>query len=186
MSGNTHFAKHGDDAGAALTSEVDGLLHQAVQAANLTVKPSDDVSAVRIFNDLPATGIDGGFMVELGDFHAGETRRVLLEIDVPAIAQLGLARCASWSSDGSTSSLMKSQVASISVSVNVVPGDEAAGRTQNAEVRTELAVPTSSAHQARSVRRASGRQCGRREPRCSTRALRSPGGARPAPLRRRT
>ena len=47
---------------------------------------------MRLFNDLPATGIEGGFMVELGDFHAGETRRVLLEIDVPAIAELGLAQ----------------------------------------------------------------------------------------------
>ena len=34
---------------------------------------------------------------------------------------------------------MKSQVASIPISVNVVPGDEAAGRTQDAEVSTELA-----------------------------------------------
>ena len=30
-------------------------------------------------------------MAELGDFHGGETRRLLLEIDVPAIAGLGLA-----------------------------------------------------------------------------------------------
>ena len=138
-SGNTHFAEHGDDAGAALASEVDGLLQQAVQAASLTVKPSDEVSAVRIFNDLPATGIDGGFMVELGDFHAGETRRVLLEIDVPAIAQLGLAQVCELELRWVDIESMKSQVASIPVSVNVVPGDEAAGRTQNAEVSTELA-----------------------------------------------
>jgi Ca-activated chloride channel family protein len=138
-SGNTHFAEHGDDAGAALASEVDGLLQQAVQAANLTVKPSDEVSAVRLFNDLPATGIDGGFMVELGDFQAGETRRVLLEIDVPAITQLGLAQVCELELRWVDIESMKSQLASIPVSVNVVPGDEAAGRTRDAEVSTELA-----------------------------------------------
>jgi len=138
-SGNTHFAEHGDDAGAALASEVDGLLQQSVQAASLTVKPSDEVSAVRLFNDLPATGIDGGFMVELGDFHAGETRRILLEVDVPAITQLGLAKVCDLELRWVDIESMKSQVASIPVSVNVVPGDEAAGRTQDAEVSTELA-----------------------------------------------
>ena len=82
--GNASFAEQGDEAGAALASEVDGLLDQAVQAASLTVRPSSDVEAVRLFNDLPATAIEDGFMAELGDLHAGETRRVLLEIDVPA------------------------------------------------------------------------------------------------------
>jgi Ca-activated chloride channel homolog len=137
--GNAHFAEQGDDAGAALASEVEGLLQQAVQAASLTVRPTDEVSAVRLFNDLPAAGIDGGFMVELGDFHAGETRRVLLEIDVPAVAELGLAKVCELELRWVEIESMKSQVASIPVSVNVVPGDEAAGRTQDTEVSTELA-----------------------------------------------
>ena len=33
--GNTHFAEHADDAGAAVASEVDDLLDQVVQAATL-------------------------------------------------------------------------------------------------------------------------------------------------------
>src|SRR4051794_35861332 len=86
--GNASFAEHGDDAGAALASEVEGLMAQAVQAASLTVKPSDHVAAVRLFNDLPATAIEDGFMVELGDLYAGETRRILLEINVPALQGL--------------------------------------------------------------------------------------------------
>lgn len=138
-SGNTHFAEHGDDAGAALASEVDGLLEQAVQAASLTVRPTGDVSAVRLFNDLPATTIEGGFMVELGDFHAGETRRILLEIDVPEIASLGLSRICDLELRWVDIDSMKSEFATLPISVNVVPGDEAAGRTQHPEVTTELA-----------------------------------------------
>ena len=51
--GNAHFAISGDEAGGQLASEVDGLLEQSVQAVSLTVRPSDAVSQVRLFNDLP-------------------------------------------------------------------------------------------------------------------------------------
>jgi Ca-activated chloride channel homolog len=90
--GNTHFAEEGDTAAAALASEVDGLLEQVVQAASLTVKPSGAVESVTLFNDLATAPVDGGFMVELGDFHAGEQRKLLLEIEVPGMAALGLAQ----------------------------------------------------------------------------------------------
>ena len=90
--GNAHFAEQGDSAGAAVASEVEGLLEQVVQAASLTVRPTGDVAAVRLFNDLPGGAIEGGFMAELGDLYAGETRRLLLEIDVPAMPGLGLAQ----------------------------------------------------------------------------------------------
>lgn len=137
--GNASFAEHGDDAGAALASEVDGLMSQTVQAASLTVRPSEEVAAVRLFNDLPAAVIEGGFMVELGDLNAGETRRVLLEIDVPAVAGLGLAQVCELELRWVDLQSMQSQLASFPVSVNVVPGDEAAGRTANTTVTTELA-----------------------------------------------
>jgi Ca-activated chloride channel homolog len=137
--GNAHFAEHGDDAGAKLASEVDGLLEQSVQAASLTVRPSDAVSEVRLFNDLPASEIDGGFMAELGDLTGGESRRLLLEIDVPAIAGLGLAEICQLELRWVDVEAMNSQVANLPVNVNVVPGDEAAGRTRDAEVETELA-----------------------------------------------
>jgi len=90
-SGNTHFATDGDGAGAALASEVDGLLEQTVQAASLTVRPGPKVPAVRLYNDLPTAAIDGGFMVELGSLGSAQQRRLVLEIDVPAMAALGLA-----------------------------------------------------------------------------------------------
>lgn len=137
--GNAAFAEHGDDAGAALAAEVDGLLAQAAQATSLTVRPSGDVSEVRLFNDLPATAIEDGFMAELGDLYAGETRRVLLEIDVPALSGLGLRQVCELELRWVDIASMESKLVSIPISVNVVPGDEAAGRTENPQVRTELA-----------------------------------------------
>jgi Ca-activated chloride channel homolog len=137
-SGNAHYAETGDDAGAHLGSEVDGLLEQTIQAASLTVKPDEAVSAVRLFNDLPVSEITGGFMAELGDLTGGETRRVLLEIDVPALGELGLAQVAELELRWVEIDTMKSRLATRPVNVNVVPGDQAAGRVKDPEVETEL------------------------------------------------
>ena len=71
--------------------------------ASLTVRPSEEIAAVRLYNDLPVSPIDGGFMVELGNLHAAEQRRLILEADVPAIGGVGLARSAISSCAGSTS-----------------------------------------------------------------------------------
>ena len=54
--------------------------------------PTGAVEAVTLLNDLATAPVDGGFMVELGDFYAGEQRKLLLEIEVPAMAALGLAQ----------------------------------------------------------------------------------------------
>ena len=137
--GNTHFAEESDTAAAALASEVDGLLEQVVQAASLTVRPTGAVESVTLFNDLSTAPVDGGFMVELGDFVSGEQRKLLLEIEVPAMAGLGLAQVCELELQWVELSTMDTHKVSIPVSVNVVPGDEAAGRVPNPTVRTERA-----------------------------------------------
>jgi Ca-activated chloride channel family protein len=135
--GNTHFAEEGDTAAAALASEVDGLLEQVVQAASLTVRPTGAVESIALFNDLPTVGVEDGFMVELGDFVSGEQRKLLLEIEVPAMAALGLAQVCELELLWFELATMSTKKITIPVSVNVVPGDQAAGRTANPVVVTE-------------------------------------------------
>jgi Ca-activated chloride channel family protein len=135
--GNTHFAEEGDTAAAALASEVDGLLEQVVQAASLTVRPTGAVDSIALFNDLPTVGVEDGFMVELGDFLSGEQRKLLLEIEVPAMAALGLAQVCELELLWFELATMSTKKITIPVSVNVVPGDQAAGRTANPVVVTE-------------------------------------------------
>src|SRR5215218_5936173 len=137
--GNTHFAEEGDTAAAALASEVDGLLEQVVQAASLTVRPTGDVESVALFNDLPTVGVPDGFMVELGDFISGEQRKLLLEIEVPAMAALGLAQVCELELQWVELATMNTQKVTIPVTVNAVPGDEAVGRIANPVVATERA-----------------------------------------------
>ena len=136
--GNSHFAENGDEAGAHLAGEVEGLLEQVIQAASLTVKPTGDVSGIRLYNDLPTSEIKDGFMVELGELVSEEKRRLLFEIDVPDIAALGLAQVCEIELRWVETGTMESKVVTIPVNVNVVPGDEAAGRIANPEVITEL------------------------------------------------
>jgi Ca-activated chloride channel family protein len=137
--GNTHFAEEADAAGAAIAAEVDHLLDQVLQAANLTVRPSGEVEAIRLFNDLPVVPIEDGFVIELGDFYSGETRKLLLEVDVPAMSELGLAQIAELELRYVEVGSLEAEAVTLPVHVNVVPGDAAAGRIPNPTVRSELA-----------------------------------------------
>ncbi len=136
--GNSHFAENADEAGAKLAGEVEGLLEQVAQAASLTVRPSDTVSQVRLFNDLSVSQISGGFMVELGELVADENRKLLFEIDVPDIKTLGPAQVCELELRWVDTETMESKLATIPVNVNVVPGDQAAGRVKDNEVETEM------------------------------------------------
>lgn len=137
--GDTHFAEEPDAAASALREGVDGLLDASVQAATLTIRPTGAVAGVRLFNDLPVTPIAGALMVEVGDLYAGETRKLLLAFDVPAMPGLGLATVAEIELAYVELPDLTSHTITLPVQVNVVPGDEAAGRTRDPKVVTEVA-----------------------------------------------
>lgn len=138
--GNAHFAEEPDTAGALLAGELTGVLAQTVQAAHLTIRPADAVAEVAMLNDLPAQPLaDGGVMVELGDFYGDEQRKLVLQFTVPAIAALGLAQIAEVELQYVELPAMKTHTVTVPVHVNVVPGDEAAGRVANPTVSTEVA-----------------------------------------------
>lgn len=136
--GNHEFAEHGDAAAAVLAGEVEGLLSKTVQAASLLVKPAGPVAQVTVWNDLPSQAVEGGIMVELGDLWAGEQRKLVLTFAVPASSALGLAQVATLELRYVALPDFAEQTVSIPVHVNVVPGDQAAGRIPDPRVQTEL------------------------------------------------
>ncbi len=138
-SGNHHFAENPDKAGAAMASEVGELLTKAVQAASLLITMEPAVALLRLFNDLPAHQIgDGQVMVELGDLYSGEQRKLLLRLGIPAMAALGLAQIATLELRYVELPALVEQVVTLPVQVNVVPGDEAAGRIVDPTVHSEV------------------------------------------------
>lgn len=137
--GNHVFAADPDAAGAAIAHEVDGLLDKVVQALSLTVKFEPAVQFLRLYNDLPAQQIgDGTVMIELGDLYAEEARKVLLKLRVPALAALGLAKVATLELSYVELPGLIEHLASLPINVNVVPGDEAAGRVPHPAVQSEV------------------------------------------------
>ncbi|RYC05668.1 vWA domain-containing protein [Nocardioides zhouii] len=138
-SGNHVFADNPDAAGAAIAGEVDGLLNKVVQALSLTVKFEPAVQFLRLYNDLPAQQIgEGQVMIELGDLYSEEARKVQLKLKVPALAALGLARVATLEISYVELPGLVEQVVSLPITVNVVPGDEAAGRVAHPSVHSEV------------------------------------------------
>jgi Ca-activated chloride channel homolog len=137
--GSAHFAEETDTAAAQIAGEIDGLLRQAVQAANLVIRPTGDVASVTLHNDLPATVIAGGVMVELGELQEDETRRLVLTLAVPAMPALGLAKVADLTLTYIELPALTTHTIELPVHVNVVPGDQVTGRVPDPVVRSELA-----------------------------------------------
>jgi len=123
-----------------VASQVDGLLAKSAQAANLLISVRAPVQSVFVMGELPSVALpDGRVMVELGDLYAGETRKLVLRFHVPAISALGLATVAELTLQYVELPSLDSHTVTVPISVNVVPGDEAAGRLPDPAVRTEIA-----------------------------------------------
>jgi Ca-activated chloride channel family protein len=137
--GNEHFAEEPDTAAALISQEVTGLLSQTIQAASLAIRMSPHVRGVRLANDLEVTPVDKGLQVELGNLWAGEERKLVLVFDVPQLPALGLTEIATLELRYVDTVELKEETVTIPLHVNVVPGDEAAGRTVNPVVATEVA-----------------------------------------------
>lgn len=94
---------------------------------------------LHIYNDLPAQQVgDGRVMVELGDLYAEEERKLLFRLRVPAMAALGLAQVATLELQYVELPGLVEHTVSLPISVNVVPGDEAASRVPDPSVRSEV------------------------------------------------
>jgi Ca-activated chloride channel family protein len=136
--GGHAFAEDGDAAGAAVAGEIDGLLSRTVQAASVTIRPAAPVQSITLFNDLPGHVVDGAVVAELGDLWAAECRTILLSLTVPALPALGLARVATLELRYVALPALVEQTVELPLYVNVVPGDEAAGRVPDPKVREEV------------------------------------------------
>lgn len=138
-SGNHHFAENPDAAGAGIAAEANELLAKSVQAASLLITMEPAVTLLKLYNDLPSVQVGPRqVMVEVGDFYSDERRKLLIRLAVPAMAGLGLATVASLELRYVELPSLIEQVVTLPVQVNVVPGDQAAGRTTDPTVQTEV------------------------------------------------
>ena len=140
-SGSHRFAFTDDDAIAVVSEEAGDLLSKSILNAVARIRPTDPAMVDRIgtLHDVPrwieadADGVKH-LVVPLGDLYAGEERQLLLHFPVPALAALGLHELAQVSIEYVALPDLVQQVVAWPVMVNVVPGDEAAGRVPNPTV----------------------------------------------------
>jgi Ca-activated chloride channel family protein len=112
------------DVAAPAGAEVGCLRDQVAQAVSLVVRPADSVPAFTLWEDLPVCGVDDGVMIELGDFYAGERRRIALGFQVPGMAELGAAGICELELRWSELPSMMGKVATLAVNANVALGAE--------------------------------------------------------------
>jgi Ca-activated chloride channel family protein len=92
--GKSYFAASPEDAPAIFAQEFEDLASMVAQNLSVEIRPSDEVKVLGILNEYPATGVDGGIQIGLGDVYSEENRRVVFELHIPEMARLGICKVA--------------------------------------------------------------------------------------------
>jgi Ca-activated chloride channel family protein len=139
--GPHRFAFTPDDAAAVIAEEAGDLLSKSAINAFVRITPADAelIEHITVMHDLPTwleAGPTGGkvIVVALGDLYAGEHRELLLRFGVPSVDALGLRDLATLTIDYVALPALEAHSVTWPVAVNVVPGDEAAGRVPDPTV----------------------------------------------------
>lgn len=141
--GSHRFAVTPDDAAAVVGEEAGDLLSKAIVNAFVRVRTTDPAMLERVgtLHRLPRwteTGPAGDpvLVIPLGDLYAGEPRELLVHFEVPGIVALGLHHLADFTIDYVALPDLTAESITWPMAVNVVPGDEAAGRVPDPTVTT--------------------------------------------------
>lgn len=141
--GQHRFAGTIDEAVGAIAAEVNDLLDKSAVNAVLRVKPlsgSAGVPVIEVLQRLPYWKDGDTYVVQLGDLYAGENRRFVIDIQVPQMSALGLAKIAEITVEYLNLAEMIEVSVTMPVQVNVVPADIAAGRVADPIVRAERLI----------------------------------------------
>jgi Ca-activated chloride channel family protein len=139
--GNGHYAETADAAPAIFAEEFDDLTRLVAQNVSAEIRPADAVEFVGVLNEYPHGPVPGGIQISIGDAYAGEHRRIVFTLQVPALAELGVEKVADvvlrYVSVGEQ---VEHHELTIPIVVNRVSADEAAAATPDLQVREEVLV----------------------------------------------
>jgi Ca-activated chloride channel family protein len=136
--GEHRFAPDVDTCMSEIADAATDLLGKSVLGALLRIMPQPGlVGGVTVRNDVPHWVEGDAVVVNIGDLYGGEERRTLFRLHVPALPSLGLATIADVVLEFTSLPDLQQHSVTIPVSVNVVPGDQAAGRIPDPRVQVE-------------------------------------------------
>ena len=128
-SGDHLFAADADELPGALAQQAGALIDKSVLATSIRVTGCDGhLARVGVPQGLPARREGDATVITVGDLYAGERRNILVRLDSEPLAELGLATVAEVTVEFTALPAQREHCITIPVTVNVVPGDEAAGR----------------------------------------------------------
>ena len=142
--GGAHrFAADIDEAVGAIAAEVDDLLDKVIVNTALRFRPTAMAKGqpkIELLQRLPYWMDGQDYVVQLGDLYAGDNRRFIILVDVPGIADLGLCKIADVTIEYTDLAARSEISVTMPVNVNVVPGDQAAGRIEDPIVKAERMI----------------------------------------------
>ena len=142
--GGAHrFAADIDEAVGAIAAEVEDLLDKVIVNCALRFRPNEMAKGqpkIELLQRLPYWMDGQDYVVQLGDLYAGENRRFIILVDVPGIADLGLCKIAEVTIEYTDLAARNEVSVTMPVNVNVVPGDQAAGRIEDPIVKAERMI----------------------------------------------
>jgi Ca-activated chloride channel family protein len=153
--GGAHrFASTIDEAIGAIAAEVEDLLDKAIVNTVLRLTPTAGLTRqpqIEVLQRLPHWKDGETYVVQLGDLYAGENRRFMIDIEVPGIKALGLCQIAEITIEYLNLSDRQEISVTTPVNVNVVPGDQAAGRIANPVIRAERLIIAAQSEKATAI-----------------------------------
>ena len=156
--GSAYYVDDPDQAPAIFAQELEGLTSLVAQNVSVEIHGSDDVATVGIVNGFPQVAIDGGVQIQLGDALALERRRVMFELTIPRLPQLGVVPVADvvvrWTQVGDEIAVHSRR---IPIVVNAVTAGEAGHATASGsdpEVTEQVLILRANATAAEAARRA--------------------------------
>ena len=153
--GGAHrFASTIDEAIGAIAAEVEDLLDKAIVNTVLRLTPTVGLTRqpqIEVLQRLPHWKDGDTYVVQLGDLYAGENRRFMIDIEVPGIKALGLCQIAEITIEYLNLSDRQEISVTTPVNVNVVPGDQAAGRIANPVIRAERLIIAAQSEKATAI-----------------------------------
>lgn len=136
--GDHRFAPDIDTCVSELQQTVSDLLDVSTLATTVRIRPKDGlVDHIGVRQDIPTWREPDALVLNVGDMFAGEERRLLVQIGVPGIPHLGTRTIAEIEVQFTTVADLADHRIVLPVTVNVVPGDAAAGRIPNPVVEVE-------------------------------------------------
>lgn len=135
----THgFAPDIDTCVGALQQTVSDLLDVSVMATTVRIRPTAGlVDRIAVRPDLPVWRDPQALVLSVADLFAGEQRRLLIQVGVPGIPALGTCTVAEIEVQFTSVTDLADHRVVLPITVNVVPGDQAAGRVPNPVVEVE-------------------------------------------------